>query len=859
MSGQSELSSVFRGLLKSPQTTTGNTSWFLGSTHQNKAPSYVTVLKAPKTGTSAISAGVAAHFGVDTKNPKKVKHHESLLGSILGGAADVGGHLVSDVITTAENTPAGLLKIATTNPLDTAKLIAQDYSTRYGKLFHGDFGGFAHDVASHPLGYLLDASTLGTGGGAILGHIAPALAKGGEVALRLDRTASEVSNVTRPLSSNVFTRNVLEKPAYALQRTLPGKLPVLGEASAAKRTLANSVESKTAEGFAKVPEFERAVKAAQKQTDTIQNAMDLVTHDLRVAGHASKYTSTTNFDLKAGMKSSPESKAVADQIKGEIQIGADKQIVAKADATPATVAFVRLHNAKESLNQIWEQNNKIKVGKSGKGYLDGLKPVDVQTDPIRNYLDTHVAASSKVAKLTAEQFVKKYTEDPQVVRELTQMYETRGPAGSLSNSLNKSTQLWKDVILLGRPAFLVNNYVGNQIMYHLKNGAAGKSLQMAAKGDLNKPFDTFFHEHRQSLGLAEDLKTESRYGRIRSKGYGLQSAHEQVLRKGTMREAAMSIPAIKTEVRVLTGKGVSEGKALEQALNKTLKSPDGNMYRQTISKAIDDTMGNYRHFNSSEQLLRKAVPFYSWNRHALRTYSSILKDQPGTANVLANVAVEGKAENSKMFPGVPDFMHTYVTGKLGTYDTQALNPLKGGSDTIKSLKELINAKSGQMPAIASNLNPLIVGAGQALAGTNFTTGAPVNTTGGLAGSVLEQTIGGLPQVKLAQLKFGGTPGNRNDPHYFLTPTGQLKHKFLDSMGKVKLGPDGLPLEAADRHMINPSVPNSVLSWLGIPKRDINLKTAQTVKKSIDSKVNPVTDFHARKKRKAAIKRITNIH
>lgn len=840
------VNSILSNILHPPSagaSNAANTSWYLGSAKTPKVASYLTVMKAPKSNSAA--AAIASHFGVNLKNPKNKaakKQHESLLGSILGGAKDVGGNLVTDVINTAEGTPAGLLKLATTNPIDSAKAIGHDYATRYGKLFKGDFGGFAHDVTKHPFSYLLDASSLGTGSGAILGRLAPALAKGGEVGLRINRAEhalGDTAKVSRPLSANVFTRNVFEKPAYALQRTLPQKLPILGESAAAKRTVANVVEGKKAEAHRLTPALSRAVKEAQKGPHVVGQAIDeLNRHFDKVGGKFQPIDPRKSFNIMDTKAVTPEVDAVVKQVKSELQKDTNGNLVAKADASPATISFLKIHNAKSALNQVWE-------ARQNAGVLNGLKHMDLGTDSVRNYLDTHALADEKTGNLVAKAYLDKYTKDPQTTRELTQMFDKHGPSSSLEKNFNAATQGWKDLILM-RPGFILNNWIGNQSMYHLKNGLAGVALQKAAKGEYNGAYEHFFSEHR-TLGDVEKGQGNTRFGKMRNKFYGLQSGHEQVLKKATMSKAAMAIPAIKTEVRALTGKGMSQGKALESAMNKAFKSPEGANYRALINKAIDDTTGNYRHFSASEQKIRGIVPFYSWNRHALRTYSSIIKDQPIEAAALSQIGTQGKQDNAKLFPGTPDFMSTYVKGALGTFDTQSLNPLKGGSDTIKSIKELVSGNPGNMPALASNLNPFIGGAVQALSGVNMTTGAPVTVGGGLLGSVAQQTIGGLPEVKIAKLGFGSQDtGNRKDPHYFLTPTGQLKRKFKDSEGKVKLGPDGLPLEAADRHMINQSLENSVLNWLGVPKKNINIKTAQIVKKSIDSKIHPVTDFHARK-------------
>src|SRR4051812_11411005 len=117
----SDLSSIFNKLSKGSSATSspatwGNSSWSLGSSKASKVDSYVTVLKAPKgSEASTTSKAVAAKLGVKiddkTGKPKKKQHH-SLFGSIVGGVEDVSSNLVSDVINTAENTPAGLLKLA---------------------------------------------------------------------------------------------------------------------------------------------------------------------------------------------------------------------------------------------------------------------------------------------------------------------------------------------------------------------------------------------------------------------------------------------------------------------------------------------------------------------------------------------------------------------------------------------------------------------------------------------------------------------------------------------------------------------------------------------------------------------------
>ncbi len=1022
-----KLSSLFSGNTSKSSTPTGwsagnafgNSSWEAGSSSTNKVHSYVNVLKAPKKGTGATSKAVQRKFGITNldaagKAAAAKSGHHSLLGSILGGIADVSGNLVQDTIDTGENFFPGILKLATTNPIDSAKTIAKGYEQNYGKLFSGDIGGFAHDVAKHPLGYLLDASTLGTGGGAILGRLVPKFAETGSVALRVDRAAvksGEAVGVSKNLSRNVWTRNVFEKPGYALQRILPENTPFIGESRAAVKQATGALESSLGAVQHSQHVFEKTVRDLRhtnQKDDSLLHAIDQVSNDIRSrpqqAGiHMDKgipafLTPTSraldprrDFNLNETVQSSDKITHLVNTIKSEIQFAADGTIVAKDGASAAAQSFLKLHNAKTSLTQavdtatmksqevlktspnsvatkmtksgqlvkkdrgakaskdsvriapdtvetipahrvdspsvfshfdkngkqVWTKGSSkwvpetsvttkgsalyskgaehlapaelnrtgvpsVNAGKmvtaaankalpTAKTYLNGIRVVDTHSDPVANYLEMHSHALGALGKDIAKGFLDKYGENPGLVRELSSLYEKKSPPGSLTGQYNKATQIWKDIILVGRPAFLVNNFVGNQVMYHLKNGIAGKAFQMAATGKLDKTFDKHFFEHRTSLGESEKavardpLAPENKYRRNVNRVYNIQGKHEQVLRKATMREVALTIPAIKNTMREFTSAGMDESTAFGKAMDKALASTDGASYRELISKGIDDTMGNYRHYSAFEKQIKAVVPFYGWNRHALRTYSSILKDQPGRANVIAEASRMGAGENAKNFPGTPDFMHSYVTGKFGTYDTSPLNPLKGGTDTIKAIKEIISNKPGHYPTIAGNLNPIIGAAAQALSGVNLATGAPIKQSripfiggalGGLAGSTSDQIFSGMPLTKMGSLALGmDKGGNRNDPKYFLTPTGMLKKKFVDSEGKVKMGPDGLPMESADRHMLQPSLKNSFLSYVGIPKRDVNLKTAQTVAKSIATKEHGPGEFHNRSKQKAKVKAI----
>lgn len=702
------LSSLQKSSTKSSGWGTGGASGWGGSssTWGGKSSSYVKIPKFGKIGKTSESQTVANKIMSGSK--AKASHsNESVLGSILGGAADVTGNLVKDVVSTAENVPTGLYKIATTNPKDTLHAIGQDYKTRYGKLFGGDFGGFLHQVEQHPLSYGLDVATIATGGAGALakaGVLSKELTQTGLSASRAATAVGDSAKVGINLSRNPAT-NLLQRGIYGGMKRLPENIPVVGENAAAKR-------------------------------------------------------------------------AIATQYKNDIS-GLD----------PAGKTAVR------------------------KAYQG-------------QYSD---AADSALTKYN--QHVK--------------------PGGFLG----KSTQVWKDLVLAGRPAFQVNNFVGNQIMFHLRNGLASKSLQMASKGELSGTFDKFFGGSSHTFGGTEAGEGTSLYRRAVNKSYNVQGKHETLLRKAAMREAAMSIPDIKTAVRQGTGQGMSEAEALDAALSQELKGPKGHMYQQEISRSINDTMGDYSNYSAAEQRLKKVVPFYGWNRHSSRFLAATARDDPHVILALNQISKQGESfHDSQGFAGTPDFMKGYLKVGGHVIDTAPLNPLKGGTDTLKSVKELVNGNPATSGGdLSGNLNPFIAAGIQSLTGKSLLTGAPIAASDkGLVGSVLQQTVTGLPQYKIGVKLVSDvhpTGPDTSNPHTFLTPTGRLKLKYEDTSGHVHLDKNGFPTETPGRHMLNPTTQSLIATFLGVPDRgSVNQKVAKEVEAKIKTTNNP-SSFHPAKKRK----------
>jgi len=84
-------------------------------------------------------------------------------GSLLGGILD---HLGTDVIDTIKGIPGGVVQMVE-HPVSTGKAIVASYKDTYGN----GWGHFKSTFEAHPLGPILDALTLVTGGAGAIGKV----------------------------------------------------------------------------------------------------------------------------------------------------------------------------------------------------------------------------------------------------------------------------------------------------------------------------------------------------------------------------------------------------------------------------------------------------------------------------------------------------------------------------------------------------------------------------------------------------------------------------------------------------------------------------------------------------------------
>lgn len=365
---------------------------------------------------------------------------------------------------------------------------------------------------------------------------------------------------------------------------------------------------------------------------------------------------------------------------------------------------------------------------------------------------------------------------------------------------------WKGFILGLSPRYFVNNVIGNAGMYAAATNPveftrgvldAVKAVHgVRAAARLQKQMDN-------TLGglMARHLPDEwvhQRFGYLQHGALGVdqtagirlsgalkRAAHarlytvtEQVAYRGPQRSALMGALNTDSEFRNLyrtnVAKGMERDAAYRDAANTIISDP---RKAAAMEKRVTDWAGQYYHLNSLERKLTAFVPFYTWDRHALRFGKEQVLSRPVRSVVLSQLGALGDKQAGKELGKIPDFMKGAIpvkghdAGILGLLLGQNIvgrkkillsagyNPLAAAADDAGAIASLVGlGPKSAREGVGGQLNPVIAGAISGVTGQNLFSGAKADTHGaGPLGGIYEETFNQLPQAKLIRELMGKTP------------------------------------------------------------------------------------------------------
>jgi hypothetical protein len=392
---------------------------------------------------------------------------------------------------------------------------------------------------------------------------------------------------------------------------------------------------------------------------------------------------------------------------------------------------------------------------------------------------------------------------------------TKGDAWKLGDEAVKSSKLakafyhnptvvWKSVQVAWAPRTIINNGVGNWLIFAMRQGGHNSirgvfDAVRLAKGERaakkmlgsEKGFDNWASSLRNKhFGDEAGNTFGAELGLLSDKGGRLKrrarTGFHDIVHKTSeqpVRDAAMAAYLRgNKEVKAFQEQGMKFEDAADAALtaNRELRDRTANHIR-TIA-------GDYRTVKSWEKGVRDLIPFYLWNKHIAKSTGNMVLDTPGRVAVAARISQMGIEETEEFLGNIPEFLRGVVPlGKDGKRAdvllTHSLNPFATIGELADATKAFLVGDSARGGAtLLGQANPFITGGFEAATGRDILTGAPVESKGGILSSVLYNTGMQVPPAQLAQALVEKTASKGETGKPFLYEHGNAKTTALSLLG-----------------------------------------------------------------------------
>jgi len=349
--------------------------------------------------------------------------------------------------------------------------------------------------------------------------------------------------------------------------------------------------------------------------------------------------------------------------------------------------------------------------------------------------------------------------------------------------LQKPIDVWRALVLNLRIPWLINNIVGNQLLYALR--FAGVDGLKAYVGMLPLPmkqrlFKALATSHLTKEDVAEifpsqvrgtliETQTPASLGAgfirkaVRVLGGGLaplDRRSEQALRRASLEAVLRGSPEVKAIYRAMP----KETRSLREAMRQAAKGNED--LRRLANTEANRALGDYLSLSPAEQTyMRRIAPFYGWYREILRIATHAVVDTPVRVALLSKLSIleeQRQQDQRGIFPSYLEGSIGIGNGPQGTkriLTTRALNPFSTIADEIRiaNLARGMDNRAGAN-ALIGTLNPYGSAAGAYLFRASQGDPNDPSYLGPVAtqlsklwapGQLAAQVVGGLPQVQAA--------------------------------------------------------------------------------------------------------------
>lgn len=342
----------------------------------------------------------------------------------------------------------------------------------------------------------------------------------------------------------------------------------------------------------------------------------------------------------------------------------------------------------------------------------------------------------------------------------------------------KPLRVWRAMVLGLRPAWLVNNIIGNTLMYIMGSNdvRAISSLGDALKRLAPKhQWDDFDRILQKKFTVSESgtfigtqfphLRGVSIPARI-AQGIvsflpKIDQAWDRSLRRAMIRTELKKHPQIIARAKAMKAENRS---FWEAAIRELDESPD--IVKQVEGK-VHDALGNFENLSQFERTtVRSVIPFWAWYRAITAVTLKLPFDSPVRVNLLGRlgeIGVESYLEQYGIDKNeVPDSLRGFITfgmdrdGRIRGLNTAGINPYATPIDIGQLVAALSFGESGAAAKTLVSLNPYYEGLIERIQGRDIQTGRPVksNAPGGVVGGTIIGVGESFPQWRLIQALRG---------------------------------------------------------------------------------------------------------
>lgn len=751
--------------------------------------------------------------------------HHGLLHNIVHGPEEFTSHLLGDVRDAAVGLPAGLV-MSVEHPLRSTKVIGKTTWADWSPLFHGHFEQWGHNFMAHPLAPILDVVGIVSGGAGLA-------ARGGEAAAAVGLVSKEgkLAQLSGSLSE---ARRV---SALGAGEHIDSKLTKLehssGNPTYARHLDSNPVVRLRQEGLHKLTSHMAEVAPKWFGRTETQGAEGTILEKGRVRDFSPGGRAERHFQLQESYRSGATRAMIHTQLAAFVKAGKDissepgkvfRQIETHGRDQLETHAYrVPLADARKLGPEYVFVRDKARTP-----YASGDKVHTVE-DFQRNmegFATRHVTRSLDEAMVKDGHALVVHMRAAKAWGK-----EAQRSATFLTKLYRYPTKAWKYLVLATRPAYFVNNAVGNTFMamatlgpVPFTRGLADAFRQVhgehAAAGELEGAMKSIKELHgdwqdKHYLGVHQgfgqeamgELKLNERVpghprvaAVVRHAEQGFYPITHKVADVFLRRVMVNALLRRHGAVRGLMDQGVGFDKAAEFVSRDPL-------VRDKVQEQVNNALGDYHHLGPVEKQIRNIVPFYTWDRAIVRHGVHLGLDRTGRTAVGAHVGQMGTDETTKALGGnIPDFLKGVIAlGGHGDHKrvltTQGLNPYSSIPDVADLAGQLVGAGHGGSDVLAGQINPIITGAIESATGQSLLSGAKLpKRPGGVIGQTVANVVEGTPIPKLVETLVNG----------------EAKPKPNKTTGKTK------------PFLYRKDIRSQIAALLGVPVKDLNQQTASAL-------------------------------